>query len=850
MKKILNWISRRSLRQRYLSTALTLSSILLLCAYYGWQYVEQKSHRQLLNIESRAEAEDALSDVVLQVHTIENSLQKFITTPTETSERNMNRSFELFDSSINKLRKNSWIKLDSTLTELVHSLAKDKSKLQDEVKHLVSVRNDETRWLPTISIMRDRMLSHNMLFTAALDFYIQEKSESLTAKKEIETYKILNEIRYSWQRMISEFRLFISYGSGMLSMRPEFDMESGEVNVRLYIDQVDKLLFRLETLEKSNKHDVLNHSTLVEMRKQHSEWKAAYQDALATLKSEYWRRDLTLMRDNIKPIFDQIQQRSSSLKLELSVASAKTITELTSLARKLSDFVIILSIALTIVGVVGYFIFHYTILNPIKNFASALKIDASDEHPDPSKFIVSKAVEFRNLSSAFQNMHEQIRTRQDHLDHMAHHDALTQLPNRILLRDRLQLAISRSRRDKNDVGLMFLDLDRFKQINDSLGHAIGDQLLVLVAERLLSCVRATDTVSRLGGDEFAILIEGVTHADQVANVARKILNEFVLPFKVEQYELHSSTSIGIAIGPTDDDNVDALIKDADIAMYHAKELGRNHYKFYSGEMAAQVADYMVMENQLRRALENDEFFLHYQPIVDLKSGEIVGTEALLRWQHPEKGVIGPAQYLSTIEDSGLILPVTQWVLIEASHQYNRFKQAGFSKVCMSVNLSAVLLKGDSVLDMVINCIEQTKIDPSGLIMEITEDTLLEDLRGAEKALTTLKEMGIRIALDDFGTGQSSLSHLRLEPIDIVKIDREFIRNIPADENDMELVDAVIAMAHKLHRRVVAEGVETREQLDFLRWHKCDAIQGYYFSKPCEGKDVLKLLGEGKRISHG
>jgi EAL domain-containing protein (putative c-di-GMP-specific phosphodiesterase class I) len=307
------------------------------------------------------------------------------------------------------------------------------------------------------------------------------------------------------------------------------------------------------------------------------------------------------------------------------------------------------------------------------------------------------------------------------------------------------------------------------------------------------------------------------------------------------HELHSTTSIGIALGPNDDADVDALVKDADIAMYHAKELGRNNFKFYSAEMAAEVAEHMVLENQLRHALDEDGFFLLYQPIVEISSGEIVGTEALLRWQHPQRGILSPEQFLTILEDSGLIKPVTQWVLQEASNQYKRFQQAGYPEVRMSINLSAVLLRNDSIFDLVINVIEQTHIDPTGLVVEITEDTLLEDLQVSEKALATLKSMGIRIALDDFGTGQSSLSHLRLEPIDIVKIDREFIRTIPENKSDSDLVDAVIAMAHKLHMKVVAEGVENEQQLEFLRWHKCDAIQGYYYSKPCSGEQVLSLL---------
>lgn len=846
---ILNWFGIRSLRQRYLTVAIIISIALIFAAYFGWRYVERISHGQLQHIENRTDAADALSDIIFRIHTIEKSLQQFITLPTETNEQSIARSFQLFDASISKLHKNIWIKQDNTLSDLVTSLTADKNKLLGAAEHLMDVRKDETRWMPVMSIMQEQMLNHNLQFMASLDFYIMDSEDDLESDESIETYKLLNEIRHSWQKMISEFRLFVSNVFGVFSSDPKAGMESRKVNVELYINRTGKLLDKLDEIVNNSTHDSLNSRTLGEMKLWFSKWKISYKDVIESLQGEHWRQDYILFQGNVQPVLNQIYQRSSSLQLELGVASAKNITELTSLARNLSDFVILLAITITIAGLLGYFVFNRTILLPIKNFALALKYEASNKYIDPSKMIVSKATEFKNLRAAFLEMREQIRTRQSNLDHMAYHDSLTQLPNRVLLRDRLELAISRARRDKNNVGLIFLDLDRFKKINDSLGHEVGDQLLIQVAERLLSCVRTTDTVSRLGGDEFAIVVEAV-NVDQIANMARKILATFVEPFKVGSHELHSSTSIGIAMGPTDDDDVDALIKDADIAMYHAKDLGRNTYKFYSGEMAAQVAEYLVLENQLHHAVEANQFSLVYQPIVDLKTGEIISTEALLRWNHPEKGIIGPKHYLHIIEDSGLIRSITQWVLIEASHQYNEYKNAGFPEVRMSVNLSGVLLKDDSILDIVINALEQTKIDPSGLIMEITEDTLLEDLQDAEKALTTLKDMGIRIALDDFGTGQSSLSHLRMNPIDIVKIDRSFVRDIPGDKNDMELVDAVIAMAHKLHMKVVAEGAETKEQVEFLRWHNCDAVQGYYFSEPCEGKAIMAMLTQGKRIWHG
>lgn len=847
LSNLFSRLGLHSIRQRYLFVFISISIILLLVTYLGWRYVDAVSHNQLKDIQHRTQAADAISDLVTQIHSIQINLQRFIAMPTESNNRSVDRAFQLYDAAIVKLRKNEWVKQEAALLELVFALGKDREVLDAEVQKLVNVRLDKSQWFPAMNIMQERMLNNNMQFKTALEFMIQEAGEDLKGRKKIEVYKLLNEIRYTWQLMISEFRLFVSNSFGIFSNNPELGMQSRKMNIELYIKRLDSLITQLERYKPNRKLDSVSTSTFSDLRTSHQQWAQAYTEVLQSFKNEQWRHDLMMLRENVEPLLARIKQRTSSMQLELAVANSKNITLLTRLAMNLSDYVIIFALAVIVLGVVGYIVFQRTILSPITTFAQVLKSEAVEQTADKSKLLKSKTAEFRQLTDAFNEMREQVNTREAHLDHMAHHDALTQLPNRVLLRDRLSQSIARAKRDGKMVGLMFLDLDRFKQINDSLGHDVGDKLLKVVAERLTSCIRATDTVSRLGGDEFAVVVESVINAEQIAVMARKILTAFVPPFRVEQHELHSSASIGIALGPNDDNDVDALLKDADIAMYHAKDLGRGNYKFYSAEMASQVAEHMALETQLRHALNHDELLLYYQPIVDIKSGNIISTEALLRWQHPERGLITPDDFLSIMEDSGLIRPITQWVLYEASKQYLKHKQAGYPEIRMCVNLSGLLLKGDTILDLVINAIEHTHMDPNGLTVEITEDTLVEDLHGSDQALRTLKGMGIRVALDDFGTGQSSLNHLRLTPIDIVKIDRDFIRDIPGDQNDCELVDAVIAMAHKLHMSVVAEGVETKAQLDFLAWHKCDSIQGYYYSRPLESAAILELISENKKI---
>ena len=839
-------VGLHSIRQRYLFVFITLSIVMLLGAFFGWRYVDLVSHNQLKDIQHRTEASDALSDLVTQTHTIQISLQRFITMPTEANNRSIERSFQLYEAAIVKLRKNAWVKQDAALLELVYALGKDEENLNNEVQKLVNVRLDKSQWFPAMNIMQERMLNNNMQFKTALDFMIQDAGEDLRSQRKIEIYKILNEIRYTWQLTISEFRLFVSNSFGIFSNNPQLGMQSRKMNVDLYTKKLDSLIKQLARYKRNEKQDAISKGTLDDLLNSHNAWTQAYTEVLNSFSTEQWRHDLMLLRENVEPLLARIKQRTSSMQLELAVTNSKNITLLTRLAMDLSDYVIFVALSVIALGIVGFIVFQRAILTPITNFAQVLKIEAMDQSSDKSKVLESKTAEFRLLTDAFNEMRQQVNYRQAHLDYMAHHDALTQLPNRMLLRDRLSQSIARAKRDGEMVGLIFLDLDRFKQINDSLGHDVGDKLLQIVAERLTSCVRASDTVSRLGGDEFAVVVESVQHAEQMAAMARKILAAFVPPFRVEQHELHSSASIGIALGPNDDNDVDALIKDADIAMYHAKDLGRGNYKFYSAEMASHVAEHMALETQLRHALNHQELLLYYQPIVDIKTGNIVSTEALLRWHHPERGIITPDDFLSIMEDSGLIRPITQWVLYEASKQYLRHKQAGYPNIRMSVNLSGLLLKGDTILDLVINAIEHADMDPNGLTVEITEDTLVEDLHGSDQALRTLKEMGIRVALDDFGTGQSSLSHLRLTPIDVVKIDRDFIRDIPGDQNDCELVDAVIAMAHKLRMSVVAEGVESRDQLDFLAWHKCDSVQGYYYSRPLTSEAILELISQPRK----
>ena len=455
---------------------------------------------------------------------------------------------------------------------------------------------------------------------------------------------------------------------------------------------------------------------------------------------------------------------------------------------------------------------------------------------DRERQITGAVVVFRDVSVA------QAMARQ--MVHSAHHDFLTGLPNRMLLNDRISLAIELARRRTNKVAVLFLDLDGFKHINDSLGHPVGDKLLQSVANRLVTCVREADTVSRQGGDEFVVLLSEVEGVEGAAITARRILQAVGEMHSCKPHELHVTTSIGISLFPDDGPDADALIQNADTAMYQAKENGRHSFQFFKADMNARAVERQSMELSLRGALQRQEFTLHYQPRVDLATGAISGVEALIRWTHPTRGAVSPAQFIQIAEDCGLIVPIGTWVLREACAQARAWLDAGLPALTMAVNVSAMQFREENFLDSLFEILSETHLEPGSLELEITESVLMKRADVAASILKTVREKGVRVAVDDFGTGYSSLSYLRKFPVDALKIDQSFIRQISTSGEDTAIVIAIMGMAKGLNLRVVAEGVETAEELAFLAAHRCDEAQGYYFSDPLPAERLAELLKAG------
>jgi diguanylate cyclase (GGDEF)-like protein len=435
----------------------------------------------------------------------------------------------------------------------------------------------------------------------------------------------------------------------------------------------------------------------------------------------------------------------------------------------------------------------------------------------------------------------ELRAQKNILDYQAHHDALTGLPNRVLFNDRLEQAVEKAKRQESEFALFFIDLDRFKQINDSLGHEFGDKVLQVVSKKLQGLVRREDSISRLGGDEFTILVEDLKHEIDVSSLAQKILSALCEPIILDGHTLYVTTSMGVSIFPNDDTDPSNLLKYADAAMYKAKDEGRNNFQYYSQDMTELALRRIALETSIRKAIENEEFVVYYQPQVNGKTDEIIGMEALVRWRHPIDGLIYPDTFIQLAQETGLIVQIDHIVMRSAMTQMAEWYAKGLKPGILALNLAMKQLQEDACIFKLRSMLQESGCKPEWLELEVTEGEIMKNPKNAIEVLNKISEMGIELAVDDFGTGYSSLSYLKRLPIDKLKIDKSFVDGLPDDEEDVSIAIAIIALAQSLKLGVIAEGVETKEQKEFLVKNGCDNIQGYYYSKALPAEEMEEML---------
>lgn len=528
-------------------------------------------------------------------------------------------------------------------------------------------------------------------------------------------------------------------------------------------------------------------------------------------------------------------------------------TELLAAGRHVAVIVAAITlVTILISGVCLFLALHFLVIRPLQRLETLSKEIGRGQLD--VRHNLRSGDEIGELAKAFQDMAHNLRRSNEQIRFIAYHDSLTGLPNRTMFQDYLNHVIADARRNDRQFALLFLDIDDFKRVNDSLGHQAGDQLLQEVTERLSHCLRRSDYVARmdslgepddllarLGGDEFVILLPDIKDPHGASSLASRLITALAEPLSIDNHEFYISASIGITLYPSDGKDAGELIKNADIAMYHAKEQGKNDYQFYLESMNVMAHERLAMEGKLRKAIDNDELSLHYQPQVDAMSGAIVGLEALLRWQHPEDGPISPGVFIPVAEESGLILAVGEWVINEACRQGSAWRNAGLSTPPVSVNISGIQFGKQDVPRLLRTALSRHNLDPRQIEVEITESAIMSQPERAVKELSAIRDLGVDIALDDFGTGYSSFSYLHRFPIDALKIDRSFVQEIGNKDENTEIVAAIIAMAHILKLRVIAEGIEDLEQYAILSERGCDVIQGYLFSRPLPAEQIPQLL---------
>jgi diguanylate cyclase (GGDEF)-like protein len=818
-----------SYRGRYAYISLFACLALLAIAYLSWSQFSRETDMQISMISQRSKTASLLVAAQNRLNLLENHLQRIVIEPDPNEITAARLTYRALNERLHDLNKS----IGSQSHGAIENLIVNSRLLGDEIEGLLEVRQDVGRWFPSLRLMQDELYPIHMAMLGELQSLLQEMETENTSEQRLTVIEEITALRGAWVSMVDEMHHFLAYRFDVFAGNRSLNSPKHPANIVNSFDQVNS---HITTLRQIYSDETLDRDTRAKMDRLESyyqRWRRASKQLFALMDRKVWRRDLQLMYETITPTLSSMSESLSLIGLRLDKDSAADITHLTETARELSES--ILAIALIGIALIwfAYFYINRNLLKPIAQIAQALKEEArgaTDVRPPPAYL-----KETRDLVEAFSEMRRQVHQRQRYLDHIAHHDALTQLPNRSLFRDRLEHALAIALRGETKVGLMFLDLDEFKQVNDSLGHLVGDELLRTVADRLVSLVRNSDTVARLGGDEFAILVEGISQREDMSVLAEKILQIVEQPMVLEGQQLQISVSIGIATAPHDEISAEYLIRDADAAMYEAKRQGRAAYRFFSGELTSRATEALKLENQVRQAVERDEYAFHFQPIINSISGELFCFEALIRWNHPAKGILYPDEFLNVLDQTGVIATVIEPLVEQAvAFQQEQDLQHG-RKVAIAINLSGRLLNDTGFRKKILERLIARDFLPGSLILEITEDILMQDLVEAEIFLQQARALGARIAMDDFGTGQSSLSHLRQFPFDFLKIDREFIRNVDTDANDASLVEAIIRLAHALDIQVIAEGVEGESQLTFLRSLDCDYLQGYLIGVPSDAE---------------
>lgn len=809
-----------SLRSRYAATASILVLIALVSAIWGYFSVTQIRVDSISNIEQRTVLVNKSLHIRNAVWESQHALQNFLLSPhDEKIEAHFRQSLDIAIASAEALLLEPWVK-HNDLTQNVLVLKRALLELKTKSEFLIDTRKDAAKQYPTIALATSTMEPQVSKFVTATDLAISELENS---HGQMHILHLFFETRHNWMHMINSFRMYLANRIGSFSV----DALPNQVkDVELFYDATEIALTELEKESKKNKLDFQGEDSIINMREALKEWRLNFEKTVELHNSNQWRTDIGILTTDIQPNFQQAWTALMTLDIKSVGEANNNLVQLSDITKFQSRAIIASGLVAIILIVLGYLVLDKAILKPIKNLTDALRLETSGE--TELSLPEGQLNETRDLVHAFKEMRHQVHTRQAELEHQAMHDTLTGLPNRTLLLDRITQTIITAKRSNANPALLIMDLDFFKEVNDTLGHRIGDNLLYQVGNLIKYNLRAMDTVARLGGDEFAVLIND-TNEKKALLVAKKIITLITRPFIVKGHTINIGASIGVALFPQHGDNSEDLIKHADAAMYTAKK-NKLDYSLYNAKEDITSIERLRLIADLKHAIKNDQLELYYQPKLDLQSNTISGIEALLRWQHPALGFIPPQNMIAMAEQAGVVNKLSRWV-IRSALSANKHLLTQEQPIQMAINLAAHNLQDKSLASFISEQLAENGISPETLTLEICENGLMEDPEEIMQQLEPFLSMGITLSVDDFGTGFSSLPYLKKLRIKELKIDTAFVKDICRDANDAAVVLSAIQLAHNLGLSAVAEGVEKESVLQKLKEMSCDSAQGFYLCKP-------------------
>ncbi|MGD8926983.1 MAG: EAL domain-containing protein [Thioalkalispiraceae bacterium] len=835
MQSLKKFITSHSIRKQYVYLAILMAGVVFVYTWFTGAWIEKTGKTRVNNISTRIALADMTNRIRLSIIAADNTLELFLLSPGLEQRLQFESHLERADEQLDNLIKSSWAKNNDMLLTL-HGLKSVLKNIQTAAGQIMEVRQTANLMYPAMRLANGDMLRANQQIMTetelALSIYHGKNLRKLP-KHEIETMFMISEVRDTWLKTITAYRLFLINRMGYLY---EGAVDNQVKDVELIYDEFEK---KVEALSKLKKRKDLELEILIAIETIEElapKWKQGFKQVVEINKNGQWRADIPLVTQVINPLFNEVYTKLAAIDDALKKFADADLVDQTEESSTVIKSLWGMSLFIMLLTLVSYIVLELNFIRPIAKVATSLKAEAKGH--DVTELPDVKAEEIRDLTDAFIELRQQVHTRQLALEHIAMHDSLTSLPNRALLLDRLNQSILNTQRRKRSLALLMLDLDRFKEINDTLGHQTGDALLQQVGVRLRNVLRDSDTVARLGGDEFAVLLSNVNETNAL-RIAAAIHEQLEKVYNVYEHSLYVGASIGVAIFPQHGETAQTLLQHADVAMYVAKRSNSN-IMLYDREQDEHSLSQLSVLSDLRGAIENEEFILEYQPKLTIDSAQIYGAEALIRWQHPKHGLIMPDEFIPAAEQTGLIKRISNWVLDTAIRDCQRLHSKGH-KINVSINLSVWDIQDPNINLNITEKLEKWGLPAEYITLEITERVMMAEPERARQVLSNLDAMGLNVVIDDFGTGFSSLVYLKQLPVSMLKIDKSFVVDMMRDESDAAIVHSIIDLAHNLGLQVVAEGVESDQTWSWLKTWDCDHAQGYYISPPLALKDFEKYI---------